>query len=49
MMTDPMWMKAMLGVHIAAGSSAFVLAPAALVTAKGGKAHRLWGKVYFWR
>ena len=47
-MTDPMWMKVMLGVHIAAGFSAFVLAPIALVTAKGGKAHRLWGKVYFW-
>ncbi|MFZ0703949.1 MAG: hypothetical protein WAM80_19070 [Candidatus Acidiferrales bacterium] len=25
-----------------------MLAPLALVTAKGGKAHRLWGKVYFW-
>ena len=47
-MRDPMWMKVFLGVHIAAGGSAFLLAPLALVTAKGGKAHRLWGKIYFW-
>ena len=25
-----------------------LLAPLALVTAKGGKAHRPWGKIYFW-
>ncbi|MGC2639801.1 MAG: hypothetical protein WA294_21640 [Acidobacteriaceae bacterium] len=47
-MHDPLWMRAFLGVHIAAGSSAFVLAPLALLTAKGGKAHRRWGKIYFW-
>jgi len=47
-MHDPLWMRIFLGVHIAAGSGAFVLAPLALVTAKGGKAHRLWGKIYFW-
>jgi uncharacterized membrane protein len=47
-MRDPLWMHAFLAVHIAAGSGAFVLAPLALVTAKGGKAHRLWGKIYFW-
>lgn len=47
-MRDPMWMRWLLGVHIVAGGSAFVLAPLALVTAKGGKAHRLWGKIYFW-
>jgi len=41
-------MRTFLAVHIAAGSSAFVLAPLALVTAKGGKAHRRWGKIYFW-
>jgi hypothetical protein len=38
----------MLGVHIAAGATAFVMAPMALATAKGGKAHRRWGKIYFW-
>src|SRR5215813_11213634 len=47
-MHDPIWMRAFLAVHIAAGSSAFVLAPLALLTAKGGKAHRRWGKIYFW-
>lgn len=47
-MHDPLWMKAFLGVHITAGASAFVLAPIALLTAKGGKAHRRWGKIYFW-
>lgn len=45
---DPLWMQGTLGLHIAAGSCAFVLAPVALLTAKGGKAHRRWGKIYFW-
>ncbi len=48
MHADPLWMKAFLGVHIAAGFTAFVLAPVALVTAKGGKQHRRWGMVYLW-
>ncbi len=47
-MQTPWWMHAFLAVHITAGGGAFVLAPLALVTAKGGKAHRLWGKIYFW-
>src|ERR1035441_1386034 len=47
-MHDPIWMRALLTLHIAAGSGAFVLAPLALVTAKGGDAHRRWGKIYFW-
>jgi uncharacterized membrane protein len=47
-MHDPLWMKAFLAVHITCGFGAFVLAPLALVTAKGGKAHRLWGSIYFW-
>jgi uncharacterized membrane protein len=46
--TDPLWMKVFLGVHITAGASAFVMAPIALATAKGGKAHRRWGMVYLW-
>jgi uncharacterized membrane protein len=45
---DPWWMRALLGLHIASGAGAFVLAPLALVTAKGGKAHRRWGAIYFW-
>jgi uncharacterized membrane protein len=47
-MQDPYWIRSLLGVHIAAGSTAFVMAPLALATAKGGKAHRRWGKIYFW-
>jgi uncharacterized membrane protein len=47
-MHDPLWMRAFLAVHITAGSCAFILAPLALLTAKGGKAHRRWGKIYFW-
>src|SRR6201999_1888615 len=46
-MHDPLWMRAVLAVHITAGASAFALAPLALITAKGGKAHRRWGKIYF--
>lgn len=45
---DPLWMKVFLGVHITAGASSFLLAPVALATAKGGKAHKLWGMVYLW-
>jgi uncharacterized membrane protein len=47
-MHDSIWMQAFLAVHVVAGGSAFVLAPLALITAKGGKAHRSWGKIYFW-
>ncbi len=35
-------------VHIVAGFLALVVAPAALVAAKGGRAHRRWGTLYFW-
>ena len=45
---DPLWMRVFLGVHITAGFSAFLLAPVALMTAKGGKQHRRWGMVYLW-
>ncbi len=45
---DPLWMKALLATHIAAGFGAFLLAPVALATAKGGEAHKRWGRVYLW-
>ncbi len=45
---DPVWMRVFLGVHISAGFLSFLLAPVALVTAKGGPAHRRWGMVYLW-
>ena len=35
-------------IHIAAGTLALGLAPAAMLTVKGGRAHRRWGKIYFW-
>jgi uncharacterized membrane protein len=47
-MGDPIWMKALLAVHIACGFASFLLAPVALVTAKGGKQHKRWGMVYLW-
>ena len=48
MHVDPLWMKGLLLLHIAAGFGSFLLAPVALVTAKGGKAHKRWGMVYLW-
>jgi uncharacterized membrane protein len=48
MHTDPVWMKALLVVHIACGFGSFLLAPVALSTAKGGKQHKRWGMVYLW-
>lgn len=37
-----------LWVHILAGTVALFVAPGALLTVKGGLAHRRWGKIYFW-
>lgn len=34
--------------HILSGFFAFFIAPIPLLTAKGGKTHRRWGKIYFW-
>lgn len=48
MPTDPLWIKFLLGVHVSVGMLSFILAPVALVTAKGGKQHKRWGMVYFW-
>lgn len=45
---DPIWMRALLLLHIAAGFGTFCLAPIALATAKGGRAHRRSGMVYLW-
>jgi hypothetical protein len=40
--------RALLLIHVAAGMAALVLAPIAMVTVKGGPAHRRWGAVYYW-
>jgi hypothetical protein len=37
-----------LAAHIAAGFVALFMAPLAMLTRKGGRAHRRWGKIYFW-
>lgn len=34
--------------HVAAASAALTAGPLAMVTRKGGRAHRLWGQIYFW-
>ncbi len=50
-MTHPGWpifLRILLALHIAWGAIAFVCAPVALITVKGGKTHRRWGKIYFW-
>ncbi len=46
--SDPLWIKIFLAIHITAGASSFLMAPVALATAKGGKQHKRWGKVYLW-
>ena len=48
MSVDPVWMRALLAVHVGCGFGAFLLAPVALSTAKGGKTHKRWGMVYLW-
>ncbi len=42
------FLKVALWIHIAAGFTSFIAAPVALAVQKGGKAHRQWGKVFFW-
>ena len=34
--------------HITAGVVSLIVAPIAMAVAKGGYAHRIWGKVFFW-
>jgi uncharacterized membrane protein len=44
----PAWLRSLLYIHIFFGASAFLCAPIALATRKGGRNHRTWGKIYFW-
>jgi hypothetical protein len=48
MKEDSLLIQTILYSHIGAGAVSLVVAPIALVVHKGGKAHRLWGKVFFW-
>src|ERR1700739_1471844 len=41
------YLRDLLTLHISCGVLAFVCAPVALATAKGGKMHRRFGKIYF--
>lgn len=43
-----MMIQTLRWTHILAGFTAFFVAPVALITQKGGAAHRRWGTVYFW-
>ena len=47
-MALPVVIQAVRWTHILAGFTAFFIAPIPLLTAKGGKTHRRWGKIYFW-
>ena len=40
--------KAALIIHILFGCAALFVAPAAMLTHKGGLWHRRWGKIFFW-
>jgi hypothetical protein len=40
--------KTVLIIHILFGSVALFVAPAAMLTRKGGLWHRRWGKIFFW-
>src|ERR1700684_1430096 len=42
------YLRVLLALHISCGIVGFVCAPVALATAKGGKTHRRFGKIYFW-
>src|SRR3970040_1845842 len=37
----------LLAIHVAAGTLALIVAPAAMLPAKGGAAHRRWGRIYY--
>jgi len=47
-MALPVVIQAVRWTHILAGFTACFIAPVPLLTAKGGKTHRRWGKIYFW-
>jgi hypothetical protein len=40
--------RALLAIHVLAGTVALLVAPIAMMTSKGGPTHRRWGVVYYW-
>ncbi|HRH38087.1 MAG TPA: hypothetical protein PK760_07070 [Flavobacteriales bacterium] len=47
-MDDSRFLTVLIWIHACAGFTALVVAPIAMVVRKGGDAHRLWGKVFFY-
>ncbi len=47
-MVDSIAFTIALRTHAVSGAVALVIAPLAMVAAKGGRWHRIWGKVYFY-
>jgi len=47
---DPLYLldRFLVLSHVAAGALGLLVAPLAMLTVKGGPAHRLWGKIFFW-
>jgi Predicted membrane protein (DUF2306) len=41
-------LRLLLWLHVLTGTLALGVAPGAMLTVKGGRAHRRWGKAYFW-
>lgn len=42
------FIKFLISSHVAAGAISLITAPVAMAVAKGGRAHRLTGKIFFW-
>jgi uncharacterized membrane protein len=42
------FLRVMLWLHIVGGTSALINGLGAMFTTKGGRAHRIFGKIYFW-
>lgn len=42
----PLYVRALLAIHILAGTAALIVAPVAMIVLKGGKAHRIFGRIF---
>ncbi|MCB0764296.1 MAG: hypothetical protein KDB84_06300, partial [Flavobacteriales bacterium] len=47
-MNEETVLSVLLGLHVLAGSVSLVVAPLAMLVAKGGNWHRIWGKTFFY-
>ncbi|HRP00451.1 MAG TPA: hypothetical protein PLN54_13530 [Flavobacteriales bacterium] len=48
MRSDPEFLKIIISIHAVSGVIALLVAPLAMLVAKGGDAHRLWGRTFFY-